>query len=91
MPEPALPRDATTIERFVLERLSQLRKRPLAELDPERPFNELGVDSLDAVSLTGELEERLGVTIDPAELFDHPTPRALARFLAGSGEGGDAR
>lgn len=90
MPDAIPPRDAAYLERFILERLAALRKKPLEELDPSRPFNELGVDSLDAVSLTGELEERLGLTIDPAELFDHPTPRALAQFLAGSApRGGD--
>jgi acyl carrier protein len=83
MPVEPLPRDPAAIERFIIARLADLRKRDPATIEPGRPFNELGIDSLDAVTLTGELEDRLGGSIDPAELFDHPTPRDLAVFLAG--------
>lgn len=94
MPAETLPREPAAIERFIILRLAELRKRDPATIDPQRPFNELGIDSLDAVTLTGELEDRLGGAIDPAELFDHPTPRDLAAFLAeraAAGAGGAAR
>ena len=58
------------------------RRCPPAQLSPELPFNELGIDSLDGVSLAAELEETLGRPVDPGLLFDHPTPHALARHLA---------
>jgi acyl carrier protein len=70
------------ITELLVQRIAVLRKRAASEIDPSSPFNELGIDSLDAVTLTGELEGHLGLTIDPAELFDHPTPRDLAAFLA---------
>ncbi|MBN8525055.1 MAG: acyl carrier protein [Planctomycetes bacterium] len=59
-----------------------MRRREPASIDPLRPFNELGIDSLDAITLTGELERDLGCSIDPAVILEHPTPHAFAIHLA---------
>jgi acyl carrier protein len=71
------------LEQAMLGFIAGRRRCPPAELSPELPFNELGIDSLDGVTLAAELEEALGRPVDPGLLFDHPTPRALARHLAG--------
>lgn len=76
------PRSVADFEIIVIARLAVMRRRRPETIDPTRPFNELGIDSLDAVTLTGDLQEVVGHPIDPAELFDHPTPRAFAVFLA---------
>ena len=52
-----------------------------AEIDPEQPFLELGVDSLLAVDLRNRLEAGLAVSLSATLLFDHPTPAALADHL----------
>lgn len=70
------------ITAFVVARIAILRHRDPDTVDIDRAFNELGVDSLDAVSLVGDIEERFAVVIDPVELFDHPTPSALAIMIA---------
>lgn len=67
---------------LLVARIAILRKRDPASVDPSRPFNELGIDSLDAVTLVGDIEDRFAIAIDPAELFDHPTPCDLARMIA---------
>ncbi len=46
-------------------------------------FVDLGVDSLAASDLTMILTEVLGRTVSPHTIDDHPTPRRLARHLAG--------
>jgi acyl carrier protein len=58
----------------------------LMELSPEQlPVNaelmSLGVDSLVAVRLAGLISDRLGATIDPMAMFDHPTIESLAAYL----------
>jgi acyl carrier protein len=58
----------------------------LMELFPEQlPVNadlmSLGVDSLVAVRLAGLISDRLGATIDPTAMFDHPTIESLAAYL----------
>lgn len=60
-------------------------------LDLDRPFSEYGIDSVDAVELAHEIEETLGVALDPTVLWNYPTLNQLlhhvapARVAAGAG------
>lgn len=51
-------------------------------IDPNTPFNELGMDSLMAVELTNRLQTSLGCPISQRLLFDYPTLEALADYIA---------
>ena len=52
------------------------------EMSRDRPFAELGVDSLTAVELSGELEQEFGVPLPAIVAWNHPTPASLAGYLA---------
>ena len=58
---------------------------PAAEVDPDRGFYELGLDSVRLLAIAAALEERLGTQLYPTLLFEFPTVRALADHLAGEG------
>jgi acyl carrier protein len=50
-------------------------------LDSACPLADYGLNSISAIGVTADLEDLLGVELDPTMFFDYPTIDELARFL----------
>jgi acyl-coenzyme A synthetase/AMP-(fatty) acid ligase/thioesterase domain-containing protein/acyl carrier protein len=72
---------ATTLERRLVEIWQELLEQPVGI---EEDFFELGGDSLLAMELLVEIEERLGHSLTPEALLEAPTIRRLAERISGT-------
>jgi phthiocerol/phenolphthiocerol synthesis type-I polyketide synthase A len=74
-----LLRELETGLRTILARELRL---PEAELEADRPFAELGLNSVMAMSIRREVEQLAGIELSATMLWNHPTIAALAGYLA---------
>jgi NAD(P)-dependent dehydrogenase (short-subunit alcohol dehydrogenase family)/acyl carrier protein len=56
--------------------------RSARDLDPDKGFFDLGMDSLLAVELKNRLQAAVGKAVSSTLVFDHPTVTGLAEYLA---------
>jgi phthiocerol/phenolphthiocerol synthesis type-I polyketide synthase A len=55
---------------------------PEAELDVDRPFAELGLNSVMAMSIRRQAERLVGIELSATMVWNHPTITSLAEHLA---------
>lgn len=72
----------TTIRDWLVERVADYTERAPHQVDPTVALAELGIDSVSAVTLCGEIEDRWSLDIDPTLVFDYPTIADIATYLA---------
>jgi len=70
------------IESWLVDHLAAQLRLPPQRIDVLHPFVDYGLDSVQAVSLTGDLESWLGRDLSATLVWDYPTIRALAAYLA---------
>lgn len=87
---PAAPIAGRDLRDMLFSGLAAILKIPQAEIDPDRPFDEYGLDSIDAVIATSTLSDRLGLDLAPELLLQYRTPAELYRKLSETAGAGDA-
>jgi acyl carrier protein len=70
-----------TLRPWLAARVASYVQRPVDEIQTDIPLADYGLSSVYALTLTGEIEDHLGLAIDPTVMWDHPTIDALAVAL----------
>ncbi|MGW5054040.1 SDR family NAD(P)-dependent oxidoreductase [Actinokineospora sp. NPDC004072] len=79
----ARPRDRAALLELVTAVVGAVVGLDPAQVDPRRPFTEIGLDSLMAVEIRNRLAAETGQAMPVTLVYDHPTAARLADFLHG--------
>jgi len=69
---------------WITHKIASEQLVPIDDIDPDASFVGMGLDSMSAVTLSGDLEMALNVRLPPTLIWDHPNISALARYLVGT-------
>lgn len=69
------------IQKWLTVQVKEYAPQALEELDPEAPLALYGLDSVYALTLTGDIEDQYGIDVDPTVMWDHPTLNALSGWI----------
>jgi acyl carrier protein len=70
--------DAPAIESWLMGRVVAYGKVDAGTFTSETPLAELGLDSVYALTLCGDIEDEFDLDVDPTIVWDHPTIGELA-------------
>jgi 8-amino-7-oxononanoate synthase len=75
---------ANEIQEWLIDKLAEVLELESAQINVEQDFEEYGLESAEAINLSGDLEDYLGCRLPPTLLWDYQNIQALAQYL-GSG------
>ncbi|MEU8988742.1 acyl carrier protein [Streptomyces sp. NPDC048558] len=78
--DPAAPSE---MQSWLVERVAEYLPDLGEAVDPHRQLGEYGLDSIAVVAFAADVEEQLGIAVDPTAIWDYPTISELAEYLAG--------
>ncbi|MGF1481206.1 MAG: acyl carrier protein [Cyanophyceae cyanobacterium] len=70
------------IQTWIVNYLAELLEEEPEQVDVTLPFEQYGLDSAEAVELSGDLEDWLERKLNPTLLYNYPTIEALAERIA---------
>ncbi|TDD40126.1 acyl carrier protein [Actinomadura sp. KC06] len=83
MPDASTVPSEQTIRDWLIERVAFYTERAPDAVDPDVQIVELGLDSVYALNLCGDIEDEFGFEVEPTLGWDHPTVNAITAFLIG--------
>ncbi len=74
------------IEEWLVEKIMAVTKQELDDIDVTMQFTTYGINSVDATTLSGDLEDWLGYELPASIVYQYPTIEALALHLSGEND-----
>ncbi|OZM72936.1 polyketide synthase [Amycolatopsis antarctica] len=74
---------ATELRGWLVERVADYVELPAEQIRHDVELSEYGLDSVSALTVCTDIEDRFGVSIEPTALWDHPTIDTFAEFVSG--------
>ncbi|MEO8436448.1 MAG: acyl carrier protein [Pyrinomonadaceae bacterium] len=74
------------IQTWLIANIAAIVEIDPKDIDMAKPLEYYGMDSMQAMHLSGDLEEWIGRTLSPTVVWDYPTIELLARHLAAEDE-----
>ncbi|QIE42979.1 acyl carrier protein (plasmid) [Rhodobacteraceae bacterium SC52] len=71
----------TALFSFLREQIAQRTRSEPETISEDMTLSDIGLQSIDAVLVCGEVEDRFNVEIDPAEIFEHDSLREFAQSV----------
>lgn len=71
----------TELSDWLTAKIASLLNFNESDIDPSASFADLGLSSLQAVQLTGDLEETFNLTVSPTAVYEFPSVGALSAEL----------
>lgn len=72
------PHPAPEVVDFLTAGIARFTRRDPAAIPPDAALVDLGLQSIDAVLLSGEVEDHFRIELDPATIFEHETLASFA-------------
>jgi acyl carrier protein len=69
------------IELWLVSQISKIAQREENQINKDCPLAEYGLDSLNAVGLSGDIEDKLGIEVEPTIAWDYPTITQMSEHL----------
>ncbi|SDD36664.1 acyl carrier protein [Actinokineospora iranica] len=69
------------VRAWLCARVAESTGRSADAVDIDLPIAQFGLDSVSALTVVTAAEDEFGIELDPADLWDHPTVRALSERI----------
>ncbi|TQM30998.1 acyl carrier protein [Nocardia bhagyanarayanae] len=76
-----LAQQGALVADWITARVADYLGRSARDIDPTLPLAELGLDSVSAVNICGEIEDEWDLDLDPTIVFEYPTIIDLAVYI----------
>ncbi len=81
MSGPTLTGSGTELRTWLIQRIAEYLQTEPANVDPRTSFEAQGLDSMAALTLCDDIEDAMGLVVEPTLPWDHPTVDELTEFL----------